>query len=178
MVMSYFIWLREYILTVLWIKLRDHTSCSWVKQSINRSLPSIAQNLFFSRIDLPSQWGTFDVCAAAFSAFSSAVNHENGDYSQSRFTDTRLYGHLAASYPDVSLSMKMCAQRKAGRSLPSVLFPWSLAVHHQSLAFRARLCQEKNEAPEEEAGHLAITGSLPCPWEKKALAFSFNSARF
>ena len=26
-----------------------------------------------------------------------------------------------------------------------------LAVHHQSLAFRARLYDEKNEAPEEEA---------------------------
>ena len=35
---------------------------------------------------------------------------------------------------------------------PSVPFPWSLAVHHQSLAFRARLYDEKNEAPEEEAG--------------------------
>ena len=32
-----------------------------------------------------------------------------------------------------------------------VLFPWSLAVHHQSLAFRARLYHAKNEAPEEEA---------------------------
>ena len=53
----------------------------------------------------------------------------------------------AASYPDVSLSMKMCAQRKAGR----IPFPWSLAVHHQSLVFRARLYDEKNGAPEEEA---------------------------
>ena len=35
---------------------------------------------------------------------------------------------------------------------PSVHFPWSLAVHHQSLAFRARLYDAKNEAPEEEAG--------------------------
>ena len=34
-------------------------------------------------------------------------------------------------YPNVSLSMKMCTQSKAGRSVP---FPWSLAVHHQSLA--------------------------------------------
>ena len=34
--------------------------------------------------------------------------------------------------------------------LPSVPFPLSLAVHHQSLAFRAR--HAKNEAPEEEAG--------------------------
>ena len=50
------------------------------------------------------------------------------------------YGKTTASYPDVSLSMKMCAQRKAGRS------------HHQSLAFRARPYDEKNEAPEEEAG--------------------------
>ena len=50
--------------------------------------------------------------------------------------------------------MKMCAQRKTGRrqlNLPSVPFPWSLAVHHQSLAFRARLHHAKNEAPEEEA---------------------------
>ena len=36
--------------------------------------------------------------------------------------------------------------------LPSVPFPWSLAVHHQLFAFRARLYDEKNEAPEEEAG--------------------------
>ena len=59
-----------------------------------------------------------------------------------------------ASYPDVSLSTKMCAQRKAGRrqrerrSLcpPSVPFPWSLAVRHQPLASTLL----KNEAPEEE----------------------------
>ena len=36
-------------------------------------------------------------------------------------------------------------------ALSSVPFPWSLAVHHQSLAFRARLYYAKNEAPEEEA---------------------------
>ena len=33
----------------------------------------------------------------------------------------------------------------------AVPFPWSLAVHHQSLAFRARLYEAKNEASEEEA---------------------------
>ena len=49
-----------------------------------------------------------------------------------------------ASYPDVSLSMKMCAQRKAGRRQPSVPFPWSLAVHHQSLAFRTCLYDVNN----------------------------------
>ena len=49
----------------------------------------------------------------------------------------------------MSLSKKMYVQRKVGRKQP---FPWSLAVHHQSLAFRTRLYDEKNEAPEEEAG--------------------------
>ena len=64
---------------------------------------------------------------------------------------TNKYVSSPASYPDVSLSMKMCAQRKAGRRQPSVPFPWSLAAHHRSLAFRACLYDEKNEAPEEEA---------------------------
>ena len=36
-------------------------------------------------------------------------------------------------------------------SYPVVLFTWSLAVHHQSLAFRAGLYHAKKEAPEEEA---------------------------
>ena len=40
---------------------------------------------------------------------------------------------------------------KEGRK-ESVPFPWSLAVQHQSLAFRARLYDANNEAPEEEAG--------------------------
>ena len=66
-----------------------------------------------------------------------------------------LYKIISASYPDASLSMKMCAQRKAGRrqraSPAAVPFPWSLAVHHQSLAFRASLCHAKNEEPEEES---------------------------
>ena len=63
-----------------------------------------------------------------------------------------------ASYPDVSLSMKMFVQRKAGRrqrvrrfACCPIPFSWSLAVHHQSLAFRTRLCHEKDEAPEEAA---------------------------
>ena len=44
----------------------------------------------------------------------------------------------------LSFSMKMCAQRKAGRRqrarlrLLSVSFPWSFAVHHQSLASTLR----------------------------------------
>ena len=65
---------------------------------------------------------------------------------------------LPASYPDFSVSMKMFVQRKAGRrqrvrrfACPYIPFSRSLAVHHRSLAFLARLCHEKNEAFEEVA---------------------------
>ena len=58
-----------------------------------------------------------------------------------RNPDSLWYGVGAASYPDVSPSLSLDEN-----------FPWSLAVHHQSLAFRARLYHAKNEAPEEEAG--------------------------
>ena len=70
-----------------------------------------------------------------------------------------------SSYPDVSLSMKMCAQRKAERrqrarrASLAICTQWSLAVNHQSLAFRALLYDVKNEAPEEEAG---LDGSQAC----------------
>ena len=55
----------------------------------------------------------------------------------------RLRHSGSASYPDVSLRCARKGRREG--------FPWSLAVHHQSLAFRARLCHAKNKAPEEEA---------------------------
>ena len=63
----------------------------------------------------------------------------------------------AASSRRLSLSMK-CRTKEGGKEttgeaalrLPSVPFPWFLAVHHQSLAFCARLYDAKNEAPEEE----------------------------
>ena len=55
---------------------------------------------------------------------------------------------IAASYPDVSLLVKMCAQRKAGRSLYPSHGPLRFITSH---SFRARLCHAKNEAPEEEA---------------------------
>ena len=48
--------------------------------------------------------------------------------------------------------------------LPSVHFPWFLAVHHQSLAFRAGLCRAKNEAPEGEAGFRAFSICAPQLW--------------
>ena len=41
-----------------------------------------------------------------------------------------------------------------GKETTSIPFPWSLAVHHLSLAFRAHLYDEKNEAPEEEAAEI------------------------
>ena len=54
---------------------------------------------------------------------------------------------------------------------PSVRFPWSLAVHHRSLAFRARLCNVKNEAPEEEAAFAMVNdpqfSDLPFFWQWK-----------
>ena len=71
----------------------------------------------------------------------------------------------------------MCAQ--------SVPFPWSLAVHHQSLAFRACLCHAKNEAPEEEAGMVLfcfvwnsnfwVCGQNPTQWTLKLNLFRSTS---
>ena len=58
-------------------------------------------------------------------------------------------GTLPRTQMSLSQIMKMYAQRKVGRRQP---FPWTPAVHHQSLVFRTRLYDEKDEAPEEEAG--------------------------
>ena len=61
---------------------------------------------------------------------------------------------ITASYPDVSLLMKMCAQRKAGRKR---LYPSHGPLRFimiTSHSFRALLCHVKNEAPEEEAGRI------------------------
>ena len=59
---------------------------------------------------------------------------------------------------DENVRAKEGGKETAGETalrLPSVPFPWSLAVHHQSLAFRARLYHAKNEAPGEEAEEIA-----------------------
>ena len=52
-----------------------------------------------------------------------------------------------ALYPNVSLAIKICAKegekKKNGLRLPSLAFSWSLALCHQSLAFRARLLDAK-----------------------------------
>ena len=45
-----------------------------------------------------------------------------------------------------------------GQAVP---FPWSLAVYHQSLAFRAGFCHAKNEAPVEEAASDVQGGMTP-----------------
>ena len=63
-----------------------------------------------------------------------------------------------------SLSRWKCARKGRregdnGRNvvrLPSVPIPWPLAVHNKSLAFRARLYDAKNEAPEEVAWFLDV----------------------
>ena len=56
--------------------------------------------------------------------------------------------------PRTQTSLRTRKGRREGDNgrLSSVPFQRSLAVHHQSLAFRARLCHAKNEAPEEDAG--------------------------
>ena len=68
-----------------------------------------------------------------------------------------------ASYPADVFSLDQNWREKEGGKgttgetaldLPSVPFPWSFAVHHQSLAFRARLYHAKNKAPEEGADTL------------------------
>ena len=53
-----------------------------------------------------------------------------------------------------NLRAKEGGKEKTGETslrLASFSFPWSLALRHQSLAFRARLCA-KREAPDQEAG--------------------------
>ena len=62
--------------------------------------------------------------------------------------DSHTYGAVPASYPDVSLLMKMCAQRKAGRTqLACCLYPshgpLRFIISH---SFRARLCYAKNRS--------------------------------
>ena len=42
-------------------------------------------------------------------------------------------------------------REKEGGKETTVPFPWFLAVHHQSLAFRARLDHARNETPQGEA---------------------------
>ena len=54
-----------------------------------------------------------------------------------------------------SLSLDENVRAKEGGKEPSVPFPWSLTVLHKSLAFRARLYDAKNEAPEDGAGATA-----------------------
>ena len=69
-----------------------------------------------------------------------------------RFNICKPYLTGSASYPDVSLLMKMCAQRKAGRRQRASLYPSHGSLRFiTSHSFPARLSHAKNEAPEEEA---------------------------
>ena len=59
---------------------------------------------------------------------------------------------VPASYPDVSLSMKMCAQRKAGRRQPvSAVYTLPMVTCASSPVTRVSRSLLANEAPEEEA---------------------------
>ena len=71
-------------------------------------------------------------------------------------------------YPDVSLLMKICAQRKAGvrkraRLLPTVPYS-SLRVTRVS---RSPPCSAKNEAPEEEAAQVDTAQRLAPKQQQK-----------
>ena len=68
-----------------------------------------------------------------------------------------VWTHCLPSLPRVSLSMKICPQRKAGRKKRARLR--SIAIRHQSLAFRTRLFA-KYEVPEEEAAPLTFHFAL------------------
>ena len=52
------------------------------------------------------------------------------------------------SRTQTSLSLDENVRAKKGGKKTTVPFPWSLAVHHQSIKFRARFYHAKNEAPE------------------------------
>ena len=53
-------------------------------------------------------------------------------------------------------------EKEGGKEI-TVPFPWSLAVHHQSLAFRAGLDHARNETPEEMAVRKGlIFGGVGC----------------
>ena len=59
---------------------------------------------------------------------------------------------MSASYPDVSLLRKMCAQRKAGRRQPAVCtLPMVPCGSSPVTRFALASAMRKNEAPEEEA---------------------------
>ena len=89
------------------------------------------------------------------------VTGSNSDFNLPRFNSIK-YGKYSLRWPVIicilprtqtSLFIKMCAQRKAGRRqlarralrLPCVPFPWSPAVHHQSLVSRSPPAMRKTK---------------------------------
>ena len=95
-----------------------------------------------------SDLGTISVTERSCASPISKVERHISD----RFCSTLWYNCLV---PGRRLSLNGNEREKKGEKditgENSVPFPWSLAAHHQSLAFRARLYQAKNEASEEEA---------------------------
>ena len=68
-----------------------------------------------------------------------------------RFCSTLWYNCLVPRRLSLDENVREKEGGKERTGETSVPFPWSLAVHHQSLAFHARLYDAKNEASEEEA---------------------------
>ena len=92
---------------------------------------------------------------------------------------------VSASYPDVSLLMKLCAQRKAGRRQRARRrFACRLYPSHGPLRFitshlfRARLCHAKNEAPEEEVRLVCKTQQITIPCQPKPGVRAFSSSHW
>ena len=91
---------------------------------------------------------------------------------------------VSASYPDVSLLMKLCAQRKAGRRQRARRrFACRLYPSHGPLRFitshlfRARLCHAKNEAPEEEVRLVCKTQFIPQGLQKQSIKHALEKRR-
>ena len=74
---------------------------------------------------------------------------------------TLIYSVAPASYPNVSLTMKVCAQTEAGDHQSLALRPGHSRVTRVPLAFRAHPCA-KNEAL-KEAGAAQLQPSYPSP---------------
>ena len=90
-------------------------------------------------------------------SFIFANNHIQIQQQSTEIYDTLkiIYTILTASYPDVSLLMKMCAQRKAGRRQPAVsTLPMVPCGSSPVTRFALASAMRKTEAPEEEAAVL------------------------
>ena len=76
-------------------------------------------------------------------------NQENGKLPVTFKWEMKLLPRTRTSLSfDENLRAKKGGKEKKGDHLSCFSFPWSIAIRHQSLAFRVRLYVEKYEAPE------------------------------